>query len=123
MDMNHKKLLNIISMMEFEASTSLPIDELNDFDNNENIKFIKHQGFKQKASLNKEKYSLILNKISEKTRQKIDDLQSLPLDVLLNIIHKREISFQFRNLEKLDENQIREIISDLYLLDELKDEE
>lgn len=121
--MNHKRLLNLISMMEFEASTSLPIEELERFDNNENIKFIKRQGFKQKASLNKEKYSLILNKISEKTRQKIDDLQSLTLEALLDIIQKREISFQFRNLENLDENQIREIISDLYLLDELKDEE
>lgn len=121
--MDSKDILNSISLLEFEASTTLPIEEFETIDNNGSIKFIKRQKFNQKAILNKEKYSLMLNKISEDTKQKIETLKDFTLDALLGIIKERGINFQFRNIEKLDKNQIREIISDLYMLDELKDEE
>lgn len=121
--MESKDILNNISLLEFEASTNLPIEDFEAVDNSDTIKFIKRQKFNQKAILNKEKYSLMLNKISENTKQKIETLKGFTLDALLEIIKERGINFQFRNIEKLDENQIREIISDLYMLDELKDEE
>lgn len=121
--MESKDILNSISLFEFEATTTLPIEEFEVIDNSVSIKFIKRQKFNQKAILNKAKYTLMLNKISEDTKQKIEILKDFSLEVLMGIIKERGINFQFRNIEKLDENQIREIISDLYMLDELKDEE
>jgi hypothetical protein len=109
-------------MLEFEASTSLPVEELKSFDNIENIKFIKRQKFHQNAVLNREKYELMFNRISDSTQQKIEALKSLSIDTLLSIIKERDVTFQFRNLKNLDENQVRDIIADLYMLDELKDE-
>ncbi|MCH2229186.1 MAG: hypothetical protein MK105_02485 [Crocinitomicaceae bacterium] len=121
--MEDKAILNIISSLEVEATLETPINELETFDNVESIKFIKRQKFKQKALLNKEKYAIQLNSIGAEAREKIESLKNISTEALLHLIKQRDVNFQFRNLEKLDENQLREILEDLYLLDELSDEE
>lgn len=121
--MAKKDILNHISALAVEAVSELSIEELETHDNSESLAFIRHQKFKLKAELNKEKYALILSNISEGTKEKIEALKNLSLDALIKLINQREVKFQFRNLEKLEEDQIREIITDLYLLDELKNED
>ncbi len=121
--MKTKDYLLRLSELDFEASLNLPLDDVGDFDNLKTLQFIKKQDFLQRASLNKEKYTILFSKISEATREKIKALQNYSLETLLSIINQREAQYQFRNLDKLDEKQIRDIIEDLYLLDELKNEE
>jgi hypothetical protein len=112
-----------ISNLELEASINLPIEEFETCDNSKTLKFIRKQKFIQRAELNKEKYSEIFAKITSGTKEKIEALQNYSIEALLSIINSRDVQYQFRNLEKLDENQLRDIIADLYLLDELKNEE
>jgi hypothetical protein len=66
---------------------------------------------------------VLFAKITQATKEKIEALQSLSLESLLSILNQRDVQYQFRNLDKLDADQIRDIISDLYILDELKNEE
>lgn len=121
--MNSKNYFKRISDLELEATLNLPFEDLETSDNANILRFIKRQKFSQKAALNKEKYSVLFAKITETTKEKIEALQSLSLESLLAIINEREVQFQFRNLNKLDADQIRDIIADLYILDELKNEE
>lgn len=121
--MSSKEYFNRISNLELEASINRPIEEFESSDNANVLRFIKRQKFSQNAALNKEKYSVIFAKITLTTKEKIEALQSLSLESLLSIINEREVQFQFRNLHKLDAGQIRDIIADLYILDELKNED
>lgn len=121
--MNSKEYFNRISNLELEASINRPIEEFESSDNANVLKFIKRQKFSQNAVLNKEKYSVLFAKITQATKEKIEALQSLSLESLLSILNQRDVQYQFRNLDKLDADQIRDIISDLYILDELKNEE
>jgi hypothetical protein len=121
--MNSKEYFNRISNLELEASINRPIEEFESSDNANVLKFIKRQKFSQNAVLNKEKYFVLFAKITQATKEKIEALQSLSLESLLSILNQRDVQYQFRNLDKLDADQIRDIISDLYILDELKNEE
>ncbi|MBL7472225.1 hypothetical protein [Robertkochia sediminum] len=121
--MEGKEILNTISSLEVEAALEKPVNELEVFDNSNSIKFIKRLKYRQKAHLNREKYTLMFNSIGDETRKKVEALKNLSAKALLKIIKERDVNFQFRNLEKLDVDQIREIVEDLYMLDELGDEE
>lgn len=121
--MNSKEYFNRVSSLELEASLNRPLDEFESSDNANVLKFIKRQKFSQNAALNKEKFSVLFAKITQATKEKIEALQDLSHESLLSILDKREVQYQFRNLDKLDTNQIRDIITDLYILDELKNEE
>lgn len=121
--MEGKKILAIISSLEVEAALEMPVRELETFDNVRSIKFIKRQKFHQKVLLNKEKYSILLNNVSVTAKEKIEALKDLSIEAILTLIKQRDVNFQFRNLEKLDESQLREILEDLYMLDELDDKE
>lgn len=121
--MEGEKILNIISSLEVEAALEMPVSELEKFDNARSIMFIKRQKFQQKVLLNKEKYAILLDSVSAAAKEKIEALKNLSTEAILTLIKQRDVNFQFRNLEKLDENQLREILEDLYMLDELNDEE
>jgi hypothetical protein len=121
--MNTKEYFNRISSLELEASVNRPIEEFESMDNSDTLRFIKRQKFIQNAALNKEKYSDLFEKITQITKEKIEALKSLSLESLLFILNERDVKYQFRNLDNLDADQIRDIITDLYILDELKNEE
>jgi Mg/Co/Ni transporter MgtE len=121
--MEGKKILNIISLLEVEGALKMPVSELETFDNAGSIKFIKRQKLQQKALLNKEKYAILFNSLSAAAKEKKEALKNLSTEAVLTLIKQRDVNFQFRNLEKLDKNQLREILEDLYVLDELNEEE
>ena len=121
--MKTKEILNKISLLAYEASISLSMDEINEFDNSENIKFIRRQKLYQRAALNKEKYEILATQIGDKTKEKIANLVNLSFEQLSNIIVQDKPNFQFRNLEKLEENELRELIADLYMLEDIENED
>lgn len=121
--MKTKEILNKISFLAFEASISLSMDEINEFDNSGNIKFIRRQKLYQRAELNKEKYEILATQIGDKTKEKIANLVNLSFEQLSNIIVQDKPNFQFRNLEKLEENELRELIADLYMLEDIENED
>ena len=87
-------------------------------------KFSKRIKFTNKAIIVKEKTDSLLEIIVSKFQEAIDKNIDKPIASLRKLIESKELSVQFRNLDKLTEGEIKEIIKGknlVDLMDELDD--
>ena len=121
--MEKRKYLKLISDIEVEGCLKLPVSDLEEFDNTFILKQIKFQSFKAKSELNRKKNEICLNDSFNLVKSKIDKLFTLSIEQLQEMLLKRSPSMQFRNLDKLDKEEIIKILGDYMQLDNLENEE
>lgn len=80
-------------------------------------KFSKRIKFMNKAIIVKEKTDSLLEIIISKFQEAIDKNIDKPIASLKKLIEDKELSIQFRNLDKLTEEEIKEIIKGKNLVD------
>lgn len=84
-------------------------------------KFFKKQSFLLKGIMNKQKDILLLEKASNYFREAIENNIDKPISYLRGLIANNQFQVQYRNLEKLDIEEIKEIIKDQNLLELLEE--
>ncbi len=77
---------------------------------------IKKFEFRLISLYNKQKDESLLKKAYEKLQVFIEKNRELAGDELKALLHKTAPSFQYRNLEKLDDNGIRELLNEIDLV-------
>lgn len=98
------------------------IDEINNFSK----KMYKRQSFLLKGMINKQKDINLLEKASLMLQQAIEENIDKPVSYLKNLIQNNQFQVQYRNLESLTIDEIKEIIKDqnlLELLEKLENED
>ena len=88
-------------------------------------KFVKRLKFTQSAIKVKDSNELLLDKIIEKFQDAINKNIDKPISTLMGMIESKEMQVQFRNLDKLTPDEIKEIIKGknlVDLMDELDEE-
>ncbi|WP_452230018.1 hypothetical protein [Lacinutrix sp. MEBiC02404] len=80
-------------------------------------KFSKRIKFMNKAIVIKEKTDNLLETIVSKFQEAIENNIDKPIASLKKLIEAKELSVQFRNLDKLTEEEIKEIIKGKNLVD------
>lgn len=98
------------------------IDEINNFSE----KMYKRQSFLLKGIINKQKDINLLDKASLMLQQAIEENIDKPVSYLKNLIQNNQFQVQYRNLESLTIDEIKEIIKDqnlLELLEKLENED
>jgi len=89
-------------------------------------RFLKKLRFTQTAQLAQENNLLLIEKIVEKFQAAINKNLDKPIATLMNLVESKQMSVQFRNLDKLTADEIKEIIKGknlVDLMDELDNEE
>lgn len=97
-------------------------DEINDFSE----KMFKRQSFLLKGMINKQKDSNLLERASLMLQKAIEENIDKPVSYLKSLIQNNQFQVQYRNLENLTINEIKEIIKDqnlLELLEKLENED
>lgn len=89
------------------------IDEINNFSE----KMYKRQSFLLKGIINKQKDINLLDKASLMLQQAIEENIDKPVSYLKNLIQNNQFQIQYRNLESLTIDEIKEIIKDQNLLE------
>ena len=89
------------------------IDEINNFSE----KMYKRQSFLLKGMINKQKDINLLEKASLMLQQAIEENIDKPVSYLKNLIQNNQFQVQYRNLESLTIDEIKEIIKDQNLLE------
>ncbi len=84
-------------------------------------KFFKKQSFLLKGIMNKQKDILLLEKASNYFREAIENNIDKPISYLRGLIANNQFQVQYRNLENLDIEEIKEIIKDQNLLELLEE--
>ncbi len=80
--------------------------------------------FAARAQLNQSKHSLLLEKATSRIQEILENNLEKPISRLRAIIEGRGLASQYRNLEKLGVEEIREMLNDIdivNLLDELEE--
>ncbi len=98
------------------------IDELNSFSE----KMYKRQSFLLKGIINKQKDINLLEKASLMLQKAIEENIDKPISYLKSLIQNNQFQVQYRNLENLTIDEIKEIIKDqnlLELLEKLENED
>jgi len=85
------------------------------------IKELKKISFLSKASINQRRDKSILEKIHAQVRESIKRNAELTGEVLRNALSERKASFQFRNIENLSEEELREVLGDIDMVKLLED--
>jgi hypothetical protein len=88
---------------------------------NKKLKMIKRLKLKSKAQLNKTKNENLLEIALQKVQSIIDSANESVKEELERLILTRSPQFQFRNIEKLEEEDLRELLSDLGIIDIIED--
>lgn len=86
----------------------------------------KRQSFLLKGMINKQKDINLLEKASLMLQQAIEENIDKPVSYLKNLIQNNQFQVQYRNLESLTIDEIKEIIKDqnlLELLEKLENED
>ena len=86
----------------------------------------KRQSFLLKGMINKQKDINLLEKASLMLQQAIEENIDKPVSYLKNLIQNNQFQVQYRNLESLTIDEIKEIIKDqnlLVLLEKLENED
>lgn len=89
------------------------IDEINNFSE----KNYKKQSFLLKGMINKQKDINLLERASQKLQQAIEENINRPVSYLKSLIQNNQFQVQYRNLENLTIDEIKEIIKDQNLLE------
>ena len=79
------------------------------------IKEIRKSAFLRKAQANKERDESLMEKALVLLKQKIEENLSLTGDMLVGLLRQKAPNVQFRSLDKLDDEEIREILSNVDL--------
>lgn len=79
------------------------------------IKAIRKSAFLRKAQENKERDESLMEKALVLLKQKIEENLSLTGDMLIGLLRQKAPNVQFRSLDKLDDEEIREILSNVDL--------
>jgi hypothetical protein len=85
------------------------------------LKMIKRLKLKSKAQLNKVKNENLLDIALQKVKSIIDSANESVKEELEKLILTRSPQFQFRNIEKLEEEDLKELLSDLGIIDIIED--
>jgi len=85
------------------------------------LKMIKRFKLKSKAQLNKAKNENLLDIALQKVQSIIDSANESVKEELEKLILTRSPQFQFRNIEKLEEEDLKELLSDLGIIDIIED--
>lgn len=85
------------------------------------LKMIKRLKLKSKAQLNKAKNENLLDIALQKVQSIIDSANESVKEELEKLILTRSPQFQFRNIEKLEEEDLKELLSDLGIIDIIED--
>lgn len=80
-------------------------------------KLIKQLKFKLRASINEEKDNALLKKAVESFQDAIQKGLDKPIAYLNQLIKRNQVEFQFNKLDKLSEDEIKEIIKDQNLIE------
>ncbi|WP_138434171.1 hypothetical protein [Winogradskyella algicola] len=80
-------------------------------------KLIKQLKFKLRASINEEKDNALLKKAVESFQDAIQKGLDKPIAYLNQLIKQNQVEFQFNKLDKLSEDEIKEIIKDQNLIE------
>lgn len=84
-------------------------------------KSFKKQSFLLKGMMNKQKDMILLEKASNLLREAIEKNIDKPISYLKGLIANNQFQVQYRNLENLDIEEIKEIIKDQNLLELLEE--
>lgn len=98
------------------------IEEINAFSQ----KLYKRQSFLLKGLINKQKDVSLLEKASLMIQKALEEKIDKPINYLKNLIQNNQFQVQYRNLENLTIDEIKEIIKDqnlLELLEKLENED
>ena len=79
------------------------------------IKEIRKSTFLRKAQVNMERDESLMEKALVLLKQKIEENLSLTGDMLVGLLRQKAPNVQFRSLDKLDDEEIREILSNVDL--------
>ncbi|TXE14115.1 hypothetical protein [Algoriphagus aquimarinus] len=79
------------------------------------IKEIRKSTFLRKAQVNMERDESLMEKALVLLKQKIEENLSLTGNMLVGMLRKKAPNVQFRSLDKLDDEEIREILSNVDL--------
>ncbi|MDY0144204.1 MAG: hypothetical protein RBR97_20165 [Bacteroidales bacterium] len=85
------------------------------------LKMIKRLKLKSKAQLNKAKNNNLLEIALQKVQKIIESANETVKEELEKLILTRSPQFQFRNIEKLEEEDLKELLSDLGVIDIIED--
>jgi hypothetical protein len=80
-------------------------------------KLIKQLKFRLRASLNEEKDNALLKKAVESFQDAIQKGLDRPIAYLNELIRENRVEFQFNRLDKLNEDELKEIIKDQNLIE------
>ncbi|MFA5297657.1 MAG: hypothetical protein WC389_05550 [Lutibacter sp.] len=80
-------------------------------------KLIKQLKFKLKASINKEKYENLLDKAVNFYEIALNKGLDKPVVFFKQLINQNQVTFQYKNLDKLSTEEIKEIIKDQNLVE------
>ncbi|MFP3594230.1 hypothetical protein [Chryseobacterium sp. SIMBA_038] len=92
------------------------IEEINAFSQ----KIYKRQSFLLKGLINQQKDANLLEKASLLIQKALEDKIDKPINFLKNLIQNNQFQVQYRNLENLTIDEIKEIIKDQNLLELLE---
>jgi len=85
------------------------------------LKMIKRLKLKSKSQLNKAKNEKLLEIALQKVQNIIETANETVKEELEKLILTRSPQFQFRNIEKLEEEDLKELLSDLGVIDIIED--
>ncbi|MBC8319303.1 MAG: hypothetical protein H8E34_01135 [Bacteroidetes bacterium] len=88
---------------------------------NDKLKMIKRLKVKSIAKVNKAKNDNLLNIALRKVQNILESTNESLKDGLEKLILTRSPQFQFRNIEKLDTEDLKELLSDLDVIDIIED--
>ena len=79
-------------------------------------KEIKSFQFKLTAVQNKKRHELLIKKAHKKLHSFITKSKALAKEELTNLLHEKAPAYQFRNLDSLNEDGIRELLNEVDLI-------
>tara|TARA_R110002124_G_scaffold116758_3_gene273407 strand:- start:365 stop:781 length:417 start_codon:yes stop_codon:yes gene_type:complete len=102
---------------EFLAELKISTDELSLQGTNEFRKAM----FLAKAKANQRLDQSLLKKLKDKIKESMERNSILTVEILKDVFSEKKVSFQFRNLEKWSDDDLREVLGDIDLTKLLED--
>ena len=114
------KILEHLSSIELERCIYSDLQNLPKFDNGTNLNRIKFLAFKMSAELNKEKNFLQFNLAKTETTDRTQGLWALTVEKLQELLVQKRAKLQFRNFKTMNKEELIQILSDLYLIEDME---
>jgi hypothetical protein len=116
-------IISQISEGDYSSYDSILLEQGYDLDliESQSQKSFKKQAFILKGMMNKQKDMILLEKASNLLREAIEKNIDKPISYLKGLITNNQFQVQYRNLENLDIEEIKEIIKDQNLIELLEE--